>query len=198
MSRLIETIKLSDGEFLNLSYHERRMRASLRLVYGAEKEIELERALRGSYYPSSGLYRCRVVYDLHHWEVGYWPYSRRRVESLKVVADDSISYPVKFEDRNAINTLLEQRAECDDILIIKEGWVTDCSFANIAFRRGTEWFTPDTPLLQGTMRQKLLEHGMIRPIGIRVRDIPTFDTFRLVNAMLEFESPEIAVTRIVL
>lgn len=197
MSRLIETIKLLEGEFLNVSFHERRMRASLRKLFGVNRRIDLEALLKKSYFPTTGLHRCRLVYDAQAYEVAYWPYVRRPIESLKVVMDDSIDYSLKFEDRNALNELLEQRDTCDDILIVKEGRVTDCSFANLAFRRGSAWFTPDRPLLQGTMRQKLIEQGKITPCSIHVRDISTFDTFKLINAMLEFESPEIDVSRIV-
>jgi 4-amino-4-deoxychorismate lyase len=45
---------------------------------------------------------------------------------------------------------------CDDIIIVRNGFVTDASYANLIFRKGDEWFTPATFLLAGTMRAFLL------------------------------------------
>jgi len=89
------------------------------------------------------------------------------------------------------------RQASDDILIVKRGLVTDSSYANIVFRRGKHWYTPWSALLKGTQRTKLLERDVIHEEEIRVEDIETFETFKLINAMLEFESPEIDVSNIV-
>ena len=51
--------------------------------------------------------------------------------------------------------------------------------------------------LEGTMRQRLLDEKIIQLREIRSSDIRSFDTFRIINAMLEFESPEIEVSAIV-
>ena len=75
--------------------------------------------------------------------------------------------------------------------------VTDSSFANIVFKRSKKWYTPWAPLLKGTMRSKLLERNLIQEEEIRLKDIYNFETFKLINAMLEFESPEQDLSNIV-
>ena len=137
------------------------------------------------------------MYDQHTHEVSFAPYTPKEIKTLRVIADDSIVYSHKLEDRSAINRLYEKRNGCDDVLIVKAGLVTDCSFSNIVFRKGGTWITPSSALLPGTMRQKLIDDKRIQVADIRASDISSFDSFRIINAMLEFGSPEIEVSAIV-
>lgn len=197
MSRLIESIKLLDGKFCNLFHHEQRMRHSLEEVYGSDEEINLERFLGSVVFPKTGLHKCRIVYDDTKRDVEFVPYAPKKITTLKIVHHNSISYDFKFENRKSIDRLFGKREECDDILIIKKGKVTDSSFSNIVFKNGKDWVTPWWPLLKGTMRQKLIETGKIQPEKILEEDIKSFQTFKLINAMLEFDGPEIEVSNIV-
>ena len=197
MSLLIETIKVVDGKFCNLFYHEQRMIRSLEMLCGIEEDIILEAFLNELTVPKKGVYKCRIIYDEHTKEVEFIPYQVRPVKTLKIVENDRINYDFKYADRKQIDKLFEQRESCDDILIVKKDEITDASYANIVFRRGREWVTPWAPLLKGTMRQKLIEENKIIPEKILLDDIPTFQSFKLINAMLEFDSPEIDVSNIV-
>ncbi|HET9487300.1 MAG TPA: aminotransferase class IV [Chryseosolibacter sp.] len=198
MSRLIESIKLLDGKFYNLFYHEQRMKRSLQALFGDHRKIDLEKFLRDTDYPRHGLYKCRIVYDANFSEASFSPYEAKRVERVKVVEDDDISYEFKFLDRSAINRLFDLRGDCDDVLIVRKGMVTDCSFSNVVFKSdGGVWYTPRSPLLEGTMRRNLLDQNRIQVREIQKRDIRSFDTFKIINAMLEFDSPEIEVSNIV-
>jgi 4-amino-4-deoxychorismate lyase len=198
MSLLIESIKLLDGKFYNLFYHEQRMIRSLHSVCGIDEEINLEKFLSGLDVPSKGLYKCRIVYDELTKDVEFFSYQPKSVRNLKIVENDRISYEFKYRNRKSIDRLFELRQDCDDILIIKKGNVTDSSFSNVAFRKGKRWFTPWTPLLKGTMLQNLLEHEKIEQEQIALEDIKSFETCKLINAMFEFEGPEIDVSDIVL
>lgn len=197
MSLLLETIKLQDGEYQNLFYHEQRMNRSLKTLCGEFDHFDLEEFLKHLEKPAQGLFKCRIVYDEQSKEVEFMPYTPKPVNSLRVIEHDRISYEFKYADRKTLNKLYELRQASDDILIVKRGLVTDSSYANIVFRRGKHWYTPWSALLKGTQRAKLLERDVIHEEEIRVEDIETFETFKLINAMLEFESPEIDVSNIV-
>jgi 4-amino-4-deoxychorismate lyase len=197
MSLLIETIKLVDGNFCNLFHHEQRMIRSLEMLCGVEEDIILDKFLSELSIPRQGVFKCRIVYDDQTKEVEFIPYKLRKVNTLKIVENDRINYEFKYADRRQIDKLFEDRESCDDILIVKKGEVTDTSYANIVFRRGQEWVTPWSPLLKGTMRQKLIDDNKIIPEKIRLEDITSFQSFKLINAMLEFDAPEIDVTNIV-
>jgi 4-amino-4-deoxychorismate lyase len=197
MSLLIESIKLLDGEYCNLFYHEQRMNRSLKTLCGVQGNFDLEAYLKKAEAPPQGLYKCRILYDDISKEVGFVPYKAREIRSLRIVEHDRISYEFKYSDRRTIERLFELRKNCDDILIVKLGMVTDSSFANIAFKKDKQWYTPWAPLLKGTMRSKLLAGNLIQEDEIRVKDIYNFEKFKLINAMLEFESPEQDLSNIV-
>jgi 4-amino-4-deoxychorismate lyase len=196
MSLLIESIKLLDGQFHNLDYHERRMRHALQVLRGTNN-VSLEKLLAGHLHPVKGLFKCRVVYDEVSSQIEFVPYKPKHIVKLKIVEGNGISYEFKFADRSGINRLFNLRGPCDDILIVRNEEVTDCSFSNVVFRTGSEWVTPAAPLLKGTMRQKLLDKHLISERVILRRDIPSFETYKIINAMLEFDSPEIEVSNIV-
>ncbi|MDQ2655823.1 MAG: aminotransferase class IV [Bacteroidota bacterium] len=197
MSLLIESIKLLDGEFYNLRFHEQRMRNSLLAVSGVDQPVQIEWYLRDCIVPRSGLFKCRILYDAQSGEATFSPYRPRNIKAVRVVQGGDIAYPLKYADRSAIERLFDQRDGCDDVMIIRNGKVTDCSYSNVVFRKGRDWYTSDSPLLEGTQRAKLLEENKIQAREIQVRDIRSFDGVRIINAMLEFDSPEIEVSDIV-
>jgi 4-amino-4-deoxychorismate lyase len=75
-----------------------------------------------------------------------------------------------------------------DVLIVKNGLITDTSFANIAFSDGNKWYTPDTPLLKGTQRAYYLAQGILTERRISPADLRGFTKARLINAMLDLNT----------
>lgn len=196
MSLLLESIKLLDGEFQNLFYHEQRMNRALKFLCGAQEHFDLEEFLEKLDQPKSGLYKCRLIYDELSRDIEFIPYQYKQINSLRVVEHDRVSYEFKYADRKLLDRLYGLRKDCDDILIVRRGLVTDSSFSNIIFRRGKRWYTPWSALLKGTMRSSLLERNVIHEEEIRVADIKTFESFKLINAMLQFDGPEVDVSNI--
>jgi len=196
MSLLIESIKLLDGEFRNLFYHEQRMNRSLKLLCGLQRHFNLEEFLKKIDRPREGLYKCRIVYDDESKEVEFLAYQPKPINNLRIIEHDRISYEFKYLNRKTIDRLYDLRKNCDDILMVKRGLVTDSSYANIVFRKGKKWFTPWSALLKGTMRSSLLERNIIKEEEIRLEDIKTFESFKLINALFEFDSPEQDVSNI--
>ena len=196
MSRLIESIKLLDGRFSNLSYHEQRMTRSLKELFQGERQINLSSILENLDYPKNGFYKCRILYDNNTRHIEFIPYTLKPISSLKVVVCDTILYDHKYSDRNSIHQLMLQKKECDDILIVKNGLVTDSSYANIVFKNGVSWYTPDQCLLKGTMRESLLDAGLIEVQPMKVTDIVKFKKFKLINAMLGFDGAEYDISNI--
>lgn len=198
MSRLIESIKLDNGRFHRLHFHQARVDRSLIDLFQLKGAINLADELSKQAVPKAGIYKCRVVYQDRVESIEFILYEPKSIQSLKVVHDEAITYACKYENRSRINALMEQKQSCDDILIVKNGFVTDSSISNIIFFDGYKWVTPNTPLLKGTMRQFLLEAAEIKEEAITLQNIHSFKTFRLINAMLGFDGPEIEVSKIVL
>lgn len=197
MSLLFESIRIENGKFENLVYHEQRMKRSLKALFGVDEPFDLEADLSRANFPLEGIYKCRLTYDDESRQIEFEEYKPRSVKSLKLVEHDRINYEFKYTDRKTLNHLYSLREQCDDVLIVKRGFVTDTSYANVALRKGEEWFTPWQPLLKGTMRQQLVEYNKIQEEEISVRDIKDFDAIKIFNAMLRFDSEEIAIENIV-
>jgi len=198
MSLLVETIKVEDGKVLNISYHNDRIIRSLYMIYGIRTNQRLENIINVPESAGKGIFKCRVVYDDKTFEVEFLPYTLRSVTSLKLIHSDDICYPYKYIDRTKINRLFDRRGDCDDILIIKNGMVTDSSYANVVFRDFEgNWVTPSGYLLPGTKRAYLLNKGIISETNIAFRDINKYSELKLINSMIDMENtPGIPVINI--
>jgi len=186
---LFETLCIEHNQIANIAYHQQRYENAIRHFYGksAVEIYDLSEIIQQSFDFSTALLspvtRCRIAYNATDYQIQFFPYQRKVIQTFQPVVCDDIDYTFKFSDRTLLNELLAQRGDCDEILIIKHGKVTDCSIGNLCFRRGERWFTPDSPLLAGTQRQALLEQGRICELPIFADDIGHFDEIRLINAM---------------
>ncbi len=187
MCRLFETIKVINKNLQNIEYHNSRLNSSRKELFGADDFIYLENIIKIPSSLSDDVYKCRVIYNKKIEKIEFEPYKPRIIRSLKLVECNDIEYGFKYHDRSMINELFEKRGDCDDILIIKNGWVTDTSFSNIIFLNGKQWVTPSHPLLFGTKRQKLLDEGKIISKKIKSEDISKYQGARLINSMLDPE-----------
>jgi len=187
MCLLFETIKVKNKNLQNIEYHNSRLNRSRKELFGADDFIYLENIIKIPSSLSDDVYKCRVIYDKKIEKIEFEPYKPRIIRSLKLVECNDIEYSFKYHDRSMINELFEKRGDCDDILIIKNGRVTDTSVSNIILFNGKQWVTPSHPLLFGTKRQKLLDEGKIISKKIKSEDISKYQGARLINSMLDPE-----------
>ena len=198
MYRLLETIKIKDGVMQNVFLHNQRMNNSRLMLFGKDNFINLEEEIDLEDDDFEGIFKCRVLYSNVIEIIEILPYQIKKINSLKMVFDDSISYAHKFEDRKDISNLYLKKENCDDVLIIKDGFVTDTSYCNIVFDTGTKLITPSTPLLKGVKRQQLLNEKIIEEQEIKHTDIKLFNKAFLINSMFDLDDKmEIAVKNII-
>jgi 4-amino-4-deoxychorismate lyase len=193
---LFETIKIIGGEPQNLQLHDDRMNRSRRNLFGKHDLLKLADYITVPEDSRERTTKCRVIYSASVNSITFSPYIPGNITTLKIVDGGSMVYNYKYLDRTWITSLIDKSA-ADDILIVKKGNITDSSYANIVFTDGQHWFTPDTPLLYGTMREFLLRSGVIKEHRITINDIPHFTHFRLINAMLGFEAPLLPTANII-
>jgi 4-amino-4-deoxychorismate lyase len=197
MCRLFETIRIADGRPSNLALHDRRLNRSRSKLYGLNDDLRLSDYLKVPDECRSGIFRCRVIYGKNIVSTEFTPYTPAAVRTLKLVHADNIKYDLKYLDRSGLTGLIN-RDQADDVLIVREGCVTDSSYSNIVFTDGKRWLTPDTPLLCGTMRERLLLDGIVKAERITVDTFRQFTHFRLINAMLAFEAPMLPIENIIM
>lgn len=181
MCQLFETIRVENGVVQNLVYHQQRVNqlASLRLIdYISRLDL-----------PSVGIHRLRIDYALTHIiQQTMTPYVPQVITSLRlVIVDNNFQYAHKWADRSPLEGALAQKSDTDEILIVRNGLITDTSFSNVLFLDGTQWVTPAEPLLAGTCRARLLDQQRIQATTIRMEDLAHFSHFMLINAMRDFD-----------
>ena len=187
MYRLFESIKVVDGRLINLKWHQQRVDRSVKKLYGDRQTFELASRLQVPEEFRAGMVKCRVSYGESLGPVTYSYYTRRTVSALQLIETQPFDYSIKYEDRSKLDQLYKLRGFCDDILITHQGMLTDTSYSNIALYDGVNWYTPETPLLAGTQRARLLSQGKLVTAPIHVDHLRDFSKLVLINAMLEFD-----------
>ncbi len=160
------------------------MQRSRKMMLGLEDNISLKEVIHLPTFAEHTWTKCRITYARHIEKITYEPYQLRPVHSLQLVQADDIDYAYKYKDRSALDALFAQGGGFDNILMVKQGFISDSYYANVVFENAKGYFTPDTPLLQGVQRAYLLEQKRIKPCSIRVEDIPNYERVHLINAFM--------------
>lgn len=178
-----ETIRIKDAMVCSGAYHLDRMRKTCSEIWGEFRHEHILNHLQIPEAMSSGDVKLNIFYNNTETEIKFLKYIRQPITPARLVeVPASFDYRYKYSDRDAINRLL-QATGAGEIIIIRNGFVTDTSKANIIFEKEGRFVTPDTFLLNGTMRQYLLEAGKIVEARIRTEDISAYDTMYFINAM---------------
>lgn len=187
----IESIRVLDGQLCNLGAHIRRSSATLLYHYGVKNELPFGElfasALAGLEGDCSGIFKFRVVYGREVVSVSLEPYHMPASLSLKVVECNNIDYSFKYEDRSGLAELLQHKGDCDDILIVKDGMVTDTSYGNFVYELNGELCTPASPLLKGTRRELMLQEGLLMERDLPYGELCKCSAFYMINAMLNMK-----------
>ena len=182
---MLETICFLDGNAALLSYHQARFDAARRHFWWQVPALRLEDLLLVPPDFRLGKVKCRLTYNAADCIVEWEHYTPRLIGSLQLVSGDHLDYAFKYADRSAINELWQQRGAADDILVVKNGLLTDTSYSNVALFDGRHYLTPAQPLLAGVRRAALLDAGLLSPADIRPADLPDFQHMALINGMLD-------------
>ncbi len=184
MCLFIETIRVEEGHMPFLDAHLDRVRRTRQQFWGSSAAVTA--ADLAPVVQPHGLCKLRFVYDATRvYDLSCTPYERREVRSLQLVDGGTVSYAYKQADRRALDQLRARRGSCDEVLIVKDGFVTDTSYTNVAFYDGRRWVTPHTPLLAGTRRAHLLRQGRIAEAPVTPADILSYTHVALFNAMID-------------
>lgn len=183
----LETIKVQNRQFYNLSYHTERLNRSRKALFDCKNDLDLQQILSVPTELDESIHKCRVIYDAAIQTVEFLPYKIKPIQSLQLVEANDLDYEYKYLDRSIFAHLLK-KTTADDILIVKKGFLTDTSYANVVFWDGNRWYTPATPLLHGTKRQYLLDTKQIEARKLLPEDLQQFIHARLINALLDLDS----------
>lgn len=187
MFPLFESIRCYNGRIYNIKAHNERVHRSRKALLGIDETIDVRPLIQVPESCRQGLYKCRLSYGEQFDTPVFSRYTPRNIKSLKLV-EVNFDYSHKTEDRNNIDKAFALRGACDDILMVRDGLITDTSYANVAFYDGEYWVTPENPMLQGTRRKQLLDKHRMMPKAIQLSDLRRYKVITLFNAMIPMAS----------
>lgn len=198
MIQFLETLRIERGIPFHLDWHQKRVDATMARFHGdislAERSLQLAEILSSCELPKEGIWRCRIIYDLHSASVEFIPDGQAGFRSLRMIeAPIEFDYLYKYADRSFLQELFEKRNGADDVLMLRNGWIADTTKANIAFRAGDRWYTPSIPLLAGTTWKRLVSKGVIIPRPIHKNNIARYDAFKVINALNDWDGEAYSV-----
>lgn len=196
MYPLFESLCVQNGKLLNSKWHRLRFEIAFKSLFGTSPTFDL---LEGIDIPKSftqGKVKLKVLYNATERDFQFQHYKIQNIQSLRLVTSEDLDYSCKYSKREKLENLFALRDNCDDVLIVKKGLITDSSYANVILFDGSFWWTPSHPLLEGTCRARLLAQGLIKEKILRVTDLKNFKGLKLINALREMNQPMIPIERI--
>lgn len=186
MSQFIESIKVEDRKIFLLDLHQKRINETF-AHFGKEGSLDLGKIFQEMQHDEDGLYKLKITYDLEgKFSKMLIPYAISEISEIQLVENNSYDYSFKFADRKELEKML-QKSRTDEIMIVKNNHITDTSYANILFKKGKDWFTPSTYLLNGVQRQHLLKTKKIKEVEITLQNLKEYSHFQIINAMNDFD-----------
>lgn len=185
----IETIRVTDGVFHLIPLHLMRMESTCREVYGCgapDLKLSIDNI---PHTLREGTVKCRIRYSRSIDSVEFEHYNPRQIKTLKTIVCDDIDYHLKYSDRTMLDAIKTQRGDADEVIIVRDGLVTDTTYSNLLFKAGNRLITPSRPLLKGIMRHFLISRGIaeeydITPEMLRPGNKTGISGVILINAML--------------
>jgi len=189
-----EVICIYNGEPMHMPYHLQRMAKTIRDFYQKpmpELQLNIPDEAR------KGKFKCRIEYTDTIRSITFSPYLQKQRKSVALVFDDNICYKYKSVDRRALTRLVQQ-AQTDDVIIIRNGMITDASYCNLVFEDfAGRLFTPSDALLPGTCRQRLIDNGTVTERPIRADELHFYKTVYFINAMMDLtEAQQIPIAAV--
>jgi 4-amino-4-deoxychorismate lyase len=186
MSRFIESIKVEDQRIFLKELHQKRMNDTFS-NFGKVCKIDIYSLFLNLEHDEDGLYKFRIEYDLeNNFKTQIIPYAISELGNFELVIDNEIDYSFKSADRIQLQKL-KDKSHADEVIIVKNNQITDTSYSNLLFLKDKTWFTPKSYLLNGVMRQNLLQSKEIKETEITLDNIKEFTHFQLINALNDFD-----------
>jgi 4-amino-4-deoxychorismate lyase len=177
----IETIAYEQRGYPLLFWHQKRLNRAFSMYFPNARPWELDQILP---YPDiKERQKVRLVYSDKTYSIEVITYEKRDIQSAVLINAEDITYSHKYEDRSELEKLYHQRGTADEIIMVKKGLITDSFYANIVLEKNGHWYTPTTYMLNGVMRQYLLDQARISEVEVKAKHIKQYERIGLINAL---------------
>jgi 4-amino-4-deoxychorismate lyase len=182
----VEEIKCLHGEYLNLEWHAIRIDRTLRHFFG---KPFVHSSLK-DFLPFASrerLQKCTLIYSDSLLTAKLSSYMLPAIKSMGIVSVNKLDFSYKMEDRSELIKIREF-AGTDEVIIVKNDFVTNASTANLVFKdQEGAFFTPLHYIHSGTKRQFYLKEKIMTTYPIKAADIQNYQTVYIINAMIDLE-----------
>lgn len=172
------------------------MEESAGKILGVRPAFSLHDLAAHAKVPPAGLFKCRVLYAAAGYQVQFVPYQVQAIKSLLCLEANDLDYAYKYADRTSLDNLYARRGGSDEVLIIRHGHVKDTTSGNVCFLQNGRWYTPESPLLRGVMRQVLLDRGQIFTRNIAATELGEYSHCKVISAMRNWTVDSLPVENI--
>ncbi len=197
MYPLFESLCVKNGRVLHGEWHQLRFQKAYQNFFGRQPTFNLLDPIDLPQIFCHGMVKLKISYNETGRQLDFQHYHMQQIQSVRLVPTNDLDYTNKYTERKKLDALFALREGCDDVLIIRNGWITDSYYANVVFFDGKDWWTPELPLLEGTCRARLLANGIIKTIPLQVEDLKNFLGIKLINAMRDMSQPMITIEALV-
>lgn len=182
---LFETIAIIDGEPKNLAYHQQRFESAIKQYFNEQPQWQLAEVICVPDEFQQGSVRYRIDYNASEFQQQFSLYSPRKINSFQCVYTEDLDYRFKYSDRKRLDSL--KTLQADEVIIINNGKVSDCTIGNLLFLKQGQWFSSQDYLLKGTQLTKLVETGVVDFVQITAQDLLQYEQIMMVNALNPFD-----------
>ncbi|MDD0824517.1 aminotransferase class IV family protein [Mannheimia sp. AT1] len=189
---LFETISVLDGQVQNLSYHQQRFEQAVKEFFGCNPAFCLAEILIIPAEFQTGKVRCRIDYNATQFEVKFYPYQPKQITQFRCVEVKNWDYHLKFSDRKRFD--LFNILQNEEVIIINNGNVSDCSIGNLLFLKQGVWYSPQDYLLKGTQLTALIDQNKVMLTKIRKEDLKQYESIMMINALNPFDEKRVVST----
>ncbi len=188
MYQLLETIKVHNYSPQKIFLHQMRMDFSYQKLFKKQNPFDLLNIFKKIVINDNKIYKWRVEYNEFDFKTNSEIYKIKNINTLKIIEVESeFDYSLKFTNREKIIKYYDLKSNCDDIIFVKNGFLTDSSYTNLVFKKNQKLYSPNTPLLKGTMRHYLIENNIIKETAVKIDDIKNYEGVYLINSMMNLD-----------
>ncbi len=170
----------------NLKYHQERVDKTFKVFFPDFEPLNLNE-IQADFPPNKEKTKCKLFYNGTFFNFECSKYEEKIYDKFKVVDAGEVDYSFKYSKRDFFEEVQKQYPDYG-IIFVRNGKVTDTTYSNLVFQANDKWLTPDTVLLKGTQRERLIDEYKISESDVAVKELREFKKFKLINSMLDIEN----------
>lgn len=180
---LFETLAIVDGNIQHIELHQQRIKYSFEHYFKTTCSLFLKNIYIPKEY-QTGFFRCRIDYNSEKNTVNFFSYTPKKISKFHCIETKNLDYQFKYSNRKRLDTLNNYLS--DEIIIINNDFVSDCTIGNLLFFKKNRWYSPTHYLLKGTQLTYLLMENKITLVPIKKLDIFNYEKIMMINALNPF------------